>query len=180
MRIREENMNFWFIQAIGAVALIFVFFSWNAKTRKSILVLQSINIVFFIAHYLLLSAFIGAVMCLIVLGRNIVLYLKDKGKKWASHPAWFYALTLVAVGVLAVAWTGWISALPVIGVSIGMYGMWHDRPADIRFYMLISAIIWIPYTIAVQSYSGLLNQAVATIAILIVMYRHDRREIPLP
>lgn len=172
-------MNFWLVQAIGAVALVFVFLSWNAKERKNIIALQSINLAFFIVHYLLLSAFVGAAMCVIVLGRNIVLLKKDT-KRWASHPAWFYVFSLTAVSVLAFSWNGWISVLPVIGVITGMYGMWHDRPSDMRFYMLIASVIWIPYTIAVYSYSGLLSQIVGTMAILIGMYRHDRKGILTP
>src|SRR3989338_3481500 len=100
-------MDFWLIQAIGAVALVFVFLAWNARTRKNILLLQSINLVLFILHYALLAAFAGAAMCLVVLGRNLVLFKKNE-KKWAGHWGWFYFFTVISVGVLAVSWNGWI------------------------------------------------------------------------
>lgn len=168
-------MNFWLIQAIGAVALVFVFLAWNAKTRKNILLLQSVNLVLFVIHYFLLSAFAGAAMCLVVLGRNIVLFKKNE-KAWASHWSWFYIFTLIALGVLAVSWNGWITILPVAAVILSMYAMWKDNPVDIRFYMLLVCLIWVPYTIVVQSYSGLLSQVVGIAGILVGMYRHDREK----
>jgi hypothetical protein len=165
--------NFWLIQGIGALALVFLFFTWNAKTRKDMFFLQSINLVLFSAHYLLLAAYAGAAMCVGVLARNYVFGKKGE-EAWASHVGWVYFFIAVAIASLAVFWHGWISLLPVAGTVVGTYGMWSDKPSDIRFYMLIASSIWIPYTIAVHSYSGLISQFVAIVGILIGMYRHDR------
>jgi hypothetical protein len=169
----ELLTNFWFIQGIGAIALIFVFLAWNAKTRKGILFLQSINLVLFIVHYALLSALAGAAMCLVVLARNMV-FIQKNDKRWANHPAWFFLFSTVSVGVLAVFWNGWITLLPVAGVIVGTYAIAKDSPAQIRFFMLIACVLWIPYTIVVHSYSGLLSQLVGAAGILTGMYLHDR------
>lgn len=168
--------NFWFIQIIGAIALVFIALAWNAKTRKNILLIQSVSMMFFVAHYTLLSAYAGAAMCAVVLGRNFVLLQEDE-KNWASHWTWFYFFIFISMGVLAFFWNGWISALPVMGAIVGIYGMWKENPADIRLYMLVASSIWIPYTIAVHSYSGLLSQIVGIAGILVGMYRHDRKEV---
>jgi hypothetical protein len=168
--------NFWFIQVIGGIALLFVFLSWNAKTRVRIFELQSINLVFFIVHYLLLGAYTGALMCVIVLARNFV-FVRKGIHKWASHPTWLYIFCLLAVVALAFSWKGWISLLPVIAVIIGMYGMFKDKPDEMRFYSLWNSLIWIPYTIVVHSYSGLLSQIIGIAGVLSGMYRHDRKKI---
>ncbi len=165
--------NFWFIQAIGAIALVFIVLAWNAKERKKIFMLQSVNLVFFIVHYLLLSAYAGAAMCTVVLARNFVFMYKTE-KKWASHPAWLYGFMVAAIGVLAIFWNGWVTALPVLAVVISMYAMWKDKPAQMRFFMLISCIVWIPYVLIVQSWPGLVSQIIGVIGILIGMYRLDR------
>jgi len=170
----ELLQNFWVIQAIGAIALVFIFLSWNAKERKNIFFLQSINLVFFTIHYLLLAAYAGAAMCVVVLARNFVFSRKGE-EKWASHPAWLYGFIALAIGFLLVLWDGWITLFPIVGIIFGTYAMWNVRPADIRFFMLISALVWIPYVIFVGSYPGLLNQIVATVGILAGMYRHDRK-----
>jgi hypothetical protein len=167
--------NFWFIQAIGAVALIFVFLAWNAKERKNIFILQSINLVLFIAHYWLLAAPAGAAMCVVVLGRNFVFSQKGK-KSWASSPLWLYVFIILSVGVLAVFWKGWTTVLPVAAVIISMYAMWKDSPAEMRWFMFISCLVWVPYTIIVQSWPGLLSQVVGISGILLGMYRLDRKQ----
>lgn len=165
--------NFWFIQVIGAIALIFIVLAWNAKNRKNIFILQSVNLAFFIVHYLLLSAYAGAAMCTVVLARNFVFMHKTE-KKWASHIAWLYGFIIVAIGVLIIFWNGWVTILPVLGVVISMYAMWKDKPAQMRFFMLMSCIVWIPYTLIVQSWPGLFSQIIGVIGILVGMYRLDR------
>jgi hypothetical protein len=166
--------NFWFIQFLGAVALVFVFFSWNAKGRKGIFTLQSINLVFFTFHYVLLGAYTGALMCVVVLLRNFV-FVKKGVKKWASHVVWLYLFSVLSIAVLALSWNGWISILPVVAVTIGMYGMFKENTKEMRFYNLINSLIWVPYTISVHSYSGLLSQLVGISGVLVGMYRHDRK-----
>ena len=165
--------NFWLIQAVGLIALVFVFFAWNAKERKNIFALQSVNLVFFTLHYWLLSALVGAAMCLVVLVRNFVFVQKGK-QPWANHYAWPYVFAVLAAGTLIIFWNGWITLLPVLAVVVSTYAMWQDRPAEIRWFMLISCILWVPYVVVVQSWSGLLGQAVGLAGILVGMYRHDR------
>ena len=168
--------NFWFIQAIGGVALVFVILAWNARERKNIFLLQSINLVLFAIHYWLLSAEAGAAMCLVVLARNVVFSQKGE-KKWASSPLWLYAFIIISVGVLGIFWEGWTTILPVVAVIISMYAMWKDNPADMRWYMLISCLVWIPYnTIAVPSLSGLFSQLIGIAGLLLGMYRLDRKK----
>jgi len=166
--------NFWFIQIIGAVALVFVFLSWNAKERKNIFVLQSINLMLFIVHYWLLTALAGAAMCMVVLCRNFVFSQKGT-KKWASNIIWLYLFIILSISVLVIFWNGWVTILPVVAVIISMYAMWEDAPAKIRWYMLISCIVWVPYTIIVKSWPGLLSQIIGIAGILLGMYRLDRK-----
>jgi hypothetical protein len=114
-------------------------------------------------------------MSVVTLGRNFVFVQKDE-KKWASHPIWFYFFTLVSIGVLIVFWKGIITVLPVLGVIVGTYAISRDKPAEMRLYMLMACIIWIPYTVVVHSYSGFLGQIVGILGIGMGMYRHDREK----
>ena len=168
--------NFWIVQSIGGVGLIFTILTWNAKHRKKMLFLQGVSSTLFIAHYFLLGALSGALMCVIALARNIV-FIRKGEKAWASHPSWFYIFSVISAGVLVFFWHGFITILPVVGTIVGTYGISRDRTADIRFYILIACIIWIPYTLVVHSYSGLLSQLVGSVAVLMGMYRHDRKII---
>lgn len=163
--------NFWFIQSIGIVALLFVILAWNARTRNGILLRQGLSSLFFVAHFYLLGAYTGALMSLIVVGRNFVF---ENKLTWARNTIWLYLFMFFSVLALLFSWQGFISVFPVLGVIIGTYAVWKNNPKDMRSYMLLTAVIWIPYTIVVHSYSGLISQVVMAVAILIGKARLDR------
>lgn len=167
--------NFWFIQSVGAIALIFVIFAWNARTRKNILYLQSVNIALFIFQYLLLGAYIGAVIQVIIFTRNLV-FAKRGEKKWADNPLWPFLFMALSIISLIIFWQGWISLLPVIGVIVGTYGISKSQPKTMRRYILSTSLVWIPYDLLIHSYSGFANDIISYIAVLIGMYRLDREK----
>lgn len=167
--------NFWFIQSIGVVALIFSILAWNARTRKNILYLQGVNVGLFIFQYILLGAYTGAVVQCITLSRNLV-FAKKGEKKWADNPLWPFIFMALAIITLVIFWQGWVSIFPVIGVIIGTYGMSKDQPKTMRRYILSTALVWIPYDLLVHSYSGFVNDIISYVALIIGMYRHDREK----
>ncbi len=172
------TINFWLIQLIGAVALVFITLAWNAKTRKKILNLQSFGVGIFVVHYLLLGAVTGAVMSGVTLLRNLI-FVQKGNKKWASSKVWLPLFIILSVITLLIFWQGWPSILPALGVIIGTYGISRESPKEIRFSMLLASLLWIPYTIIVHSYSGLVTQLISTVGLLVGMFRLDRKKIPL-
>lgn len=165
--------NFWFVQSIGGIALFFAICAWNAETRKRVLDLQTISIIFFIIHYLLLGAFTGAASNGVGAVRNLVFIQKNK-KKWASSSFWMYFFMALSALVLGFFWQGWPSILPVLGIMIGTYALFRDDPKHMRFHMFLTGLVWIPYTIIVHSYSGLITQVISTIGLGVAMFRLDR------
>lgn len=167
--------NFWSIQIIGFLALIVGVFAWNVKTRVKILNLQSVSSALFVIHYFLLGAYTGALMSGLIILRNFV-FSEKKKKKWANHSFWIYFFMLLATTVLVLFWQGLPSILPVAGVILGTFALSRDKPKDMRFFMLLTAFAWIPYTIIVHSYSGLISQIISTAGIIVGMFRLDRKK----
>ncbi len=168
--------NFWFIQFIGIIALVFITLAWNAKTRKKILDLQGIGGGIFVIHFLLLNAYTGALINVVMVLRNLVFAQRDR-KRWANSKWWLYVFIFLSVLVLIFFWQGWPSILPVIGLIVGTYGLFRENPKEMRFFILLTALVWIPYTIIVHSYSGLLNHVVSNLGLLVGMYRLDRKKL---
>ncbi len=164
---------FWFVQAIGAVSLVFICLAFISKTRSKMLVRQAIGNAILITHFILLGAYAGGLSNTVAIVRNLVFNQKEK-HAWAAHKWWLYFFIALAVGSVLISWRGWVSLLPAIGVSIGAIGMWSNTPAKMRFYMLLTGIPWIPYTIIVHSYSGLIAQLVSLSFIVYGMIRFDR------
>ncbi len=105
-----------------------------------------------------------------VIARNLIFNQKHK-KKWAKHPA-LLVLFMIALGLGGVfSWQGWVSLFSVAGTMVGTYGMWKSDPWKMRLYIFIACMIWIPYTLVVHSYTGLISQLVAMGAILVARIR---------
>ena len=167
--------NFWFIQFIGAVALVFVCFAWNSKNRKRLLQLQAINMSLFVVQFILLRAYTGALMQFVAILRNIV-FSKKGEEKWASSHGWMYFFMTLSVVGLLFSWQGLVSIFPVIGIIIGTYGLAKNKTHDIRIYILVTTLAWIPYDLIVHSYTGFIGEVVSDIGIFIGMYRLDRKK----
>jgi hypothetical protein len=165
--------NVWFVQILGAIALLFGVIAWNSDTRAKILRFQSINSALFAIHYLLLGALSGALMSVIILIRNFV-FAQQKKHAWARYNAWIYFFMILSVTTVGFFWQGWPSILPVCGVIIGTYAVSRKKPKDIRYYVFITLLFWAPYTLLVHSYSGLASQIITGVGILIGMSRLDR------
>lgn len=168
--------TFWTAQIIGGIALLLTVYTWNRKSRSEILITQCISSVAYIIHYVLLGAFTGAIMNALVIGRNLTFDLKHK-KDWAKHPGLLLGFIFILCLGGALSWQGPVSILGTLGTIVGTYGMWQNNPWKMRLYIFIACVIWVPYTIVVHSYSGLVSQLVAMIAILIAKYRQGKEEI---
>lgn len=167
---------FWIAQSIGAVALAIAVFSYQSKTRNRLLNRQIVSSVFFIVHFVLLSAWTGVLVNIIVVIRNLV-FARKETHTWANHFGWVLFFFALSGGALYFSWQGLISLFPVASVLIGTYGRWQERAAQIRIYALVGCLLWIPYTLVVHSYAGTATQLIAATGVLVGMFRHD--EMPI-
>ncbi|MES2315681.1 MAG: YgjV family protein [Patescibacteria group bacterium] len=166
--------NFWFVQSIGILAIVFSIWSWNSNIRKKILELQAVNALLLTIHYYLLGAMAGALMSAIILVRNVV-YEKKTNHPWAAHKVWYYVFIFLSLAGTFYSWKGIVTLLPAIAVIIANEGLYRDKPDQIRVFILIACFLWIPYTIVVHSYSGLASNIIAALGIMIGIYRLDRK-----
>lgn len=164
--------NFWFVQFIGIVGVLLYAYAFQSKNRKPILLFQSIGSLVFFLYYWLLSAYIGAVLNFIVIFRNLVSDAKTK-HSWAKSKAWMYTFIILSLIALVFFWQGPLSILPALGIILGTYASWRDEPFKIRFFMLLATLVWVPYSIAIHAYSGLLSHFILLAFIFIGMYKHD-------
>jgi hypothetical protein len=110
--------------------------------------------------------------------RNFVFLKKDESK-WANQKYWLYIFIFVSLIGLLFSWRGLVTILPAGAVIIATYGFYQEKPYKIRLYLLAASILWIPYTIVVHSYSGIIINVVSALGILSGMYRLDRKKVDL-
>jgi hypothetical protein len=166
---------FWIAQAIGVIGLGFAVSSYISKTRMQILNQQFLASLVYVVHFGMLSAWTGVAMNAIVAVRNWVFMRKDD-EKWATHPAWLYFFMLASLAVLPFIWEGYISLLPAAAMVIGVYARWQKEAATIRLGTLVGVILWIPYTVFVESYAGTVSNLIILGAVLYGIMKNDRKE----
>jgi hypothetical protein len=169
-----ENIVFWIAQGIGLIALGFSFRAYQSKTREEILSIQMSGSFVYMAHFALLSAWIGVVMNALVAVRNWI-FVRKETHAFARHEGWMWFFMALAGLSLLFTWEGFISVLPVLGVILGVYSRWHAKDAfTIRIYSAIGCILWLPYDLVVRSYTGAITDVLTLAVILYAMWKHDR------
>lgn len=114
-------------QALGIFAVLLGFISFQARTRKMLLLTQCAISVVFIAHYLLIGATSGLAMNIVSLGRNLTYYYQEKLPLSQKQTTVLYMALYLLLGALA--WQDWYSLMPMISLIINTYFYVQGRPA---------------------------------------------------
>ena len=150
---------------------LFFFLSFQTKTNRSLLVLQTLDCLTFSVQFALLGAFSGSLSLLVNIVRNAMLtkYNTSRVVRWKGWIAVFSALTLM---IALLTWNGWISFLPVIGTIAGTIGYWTNNAKKIRLANLVAnSPCMLAYDALVGSWGGVLNESVIMISIVISILR---------
>lgn len=161
-------------QALGIFAVLLGFVSFQARTRKMLLMTQCAISVVFIAHYLLIGAYSGLAMNIVSLARNLTYSYQDKLRLSQKQTTGLYAVLYVLMGALA--WQGWFSLMPIISLLINTYFMSKGDPQLVRKSILVSSPIMIIYDVLVASYGGILFESVIIVSSLIGVLRYRRED----
>ncbi len=158
-------------QVLGFIGLALAITSFQSKTRKGILFFQTLCGFTFTLHFLMLSAYTGAVLNVLSATRGIVFYNKEK--RWASSPVWLYIFVLLFIITGAVTWEGYVTMLPVLACLIFTVTLYMDNPSTVRKFAWIGSPCWIVYNIFNKSYGGIITEILAMVSIFTAIYRYD-------
>lgn len=159
-------------QIVGVFALLVAIYSFQQKERKGILFFQTISCILFMAHFLLLGAYTGAVFNLIGLARCLVFYHRGQ-KAWASSPVWLVAFFVVITVAVAATWDNIYSLFPTIAMYFTTVSLWVSKARLVRLLSFPSSPLWLVYNIANRSYAGMLTESFVMVSILIAIIRFD-------
>ena len=159
-------------QCIGFVALIVSIAVFQRKKRKAILLTQMTSSCLFAMHYLLLGAPTGVTMNLLGATRNFIFSKKDK---WIWTNNFFVLYLFISIFIIGglITWQGYISILPMIGMTAGTISFWMNSPRKIRLISLIPSPFWFTYNFLSHSYPGMIGDMVCITSIVIGIIRFD-------
>ena len=162
-------------QAMGIIATVITFISYQANTKRSLLIIQSTATVCTCISYLFLGASSGFALNIVCLMRNAVFYFQKEGTRLQYFSAGALALVMAFVGALS--WQGPISLLIIIALAANTVFMSFGKPQLLRQSVLVTSTMVLIYNIFVFSIGGITNEGISIIssAIGIVRYRKEKK-----
>lgn len=160
-------------QVLGLVAVVLGFVSFQMRTQKQLLVVQTATTIAFCIHYYLIGATSGLMLNLLGILRNLAYYHKDKkifaGKKCPI----FFAVVMGVVGLLS--WQGYYSIFVVLGLVINTVCLSFADPQNIRKSILVTSPMVLIYDAFVLSIGGIIYESVVIVSSIIGILRYRKQ-----
>lgn len=171
-------------QAIGIFAMLFVIFSYQFKSQKSIYFFQLCGSILFSVHFFMIGATIGGLLNILAFIRAALFVFKDRLK--TDRVVWLIAfiLSFIAMYILNFTLFGkevtpinlMIELLPVIGMTAISVGFRLKDSADIRRCALVASPAWLIYNVLAGSLGASICEIFSLGSIIIGMLRHDKKK----
>ena len=153
-----------YIQLIGLLAFCILVLSFYKKNTVTILTYQTVANLTYSLHYFLLGGLTGAFISAISAIRNIVFI---KYKNMIIIPI-FILLYLI---IIIIFYENIYSMLPMIANSCYMIFMTFNAKKHLLIGEIISASLWLFYSIFVLSYSGIITESILIISNTVQLLR---------
>lgn len=152
-------------QALGIVAVILGFISFQMKTPKGILIFQVSTALVFSAHYLLIGALTAMALNLLAAVKCVVYLFRDKrGSKSLIEPIIFTVLTIITS---ILTWDSWYSALIMTGLVVNSISLALPNANHTRMCMFIKSPLCLAYNLLVKSGGGVIYECAVLVSSLI-------------
>ena len=167
-----ENHLFLIGQIFGVIAVILGFITYQIRTRKALLFVQTVTALVFVIHYLLIGAVSGMVLNIVAMIRNLVYSRRDlklfSGKWWPIA----FAVIMGITGMLF--WQDWYSVFVVAGLVINSVCMSFKDPQKIRKSILVSSPLVLIYDAFALSLGGIIYESAAIVSALVGILRFSK------
>ncbi len=159
--------------AVGIIAVIVFVLSYQQKTRRGIVVCNVISRSLYVAQYLLLFAFEGAVLDILGVFASILAQNKDKPfiKKHLKLVITAVNLVIVIAGILL--YKNIFSLLPMFGVLLHTGAFWLSKEKTIRIVSFLGSPFWLIYNIVSAAYGSAIGDVLTMVSIAAAFVRYD-------
>ncbi len=156
-------------QLLGFIYALFLILSNFGKTKKQILLLQTISFFFKTFHYYLLGGISGFLTSLISMIRNIIFYKIKENKALTI----FFIIVYIIIAIIT--FKNIYTLLPVFATITYTLIINYDNPKYLRYGMFLTSLTWLTYNIYIISYSGIIIQIIMIISNIIAIIKLDKK-----
>ena len=157
-------------QALGIVAVILGFITFQMKTPRGILIFQMIVAAVFALHYLLIGAYTAVALNALAAVQNLCYYFRNKkGSNGKVVPIVFVSLVVLSS---ILTWTDWRSAIIMVGVVVSTISFAFSDAQKIRAAMFIKSPVCLLYNSLVLSVGGIVYECAVLISSAIGFFKN--------
>ena len=154
--------------------------TYFVKKRVTVIILNFIGSTSIIVTYVLLGAYSGLAMAIILIIRNIIFLIDNNKEKDKNGKKDFIILGVIYVlSILAAIYTyeGFLSLFSVFAAMINTYSIWQK---DVRIYKLLgipNGILWIIYNVYILSISSIIAESILLVCSTSGYFLHKNKEV---
>lgn len=161
-------------QIFSFAAVFLVFISYQAKSHKSLLIIQTVSSVFTMTGYLLLGAYSGALTNLICIARNLLFYRNEKkGDAWRGWP-YLMAGLMGLSGVFS--WQGPVSLLIIVAFMINTVMISLNDNQLLRKSVFVTSTMALTYDAIFHVYGAVFAEIVCISSAFVGLLRFSREK----
>lgn len=160
-------------QCASVIGMVLTVASFQMKTRKQIIILQTIGSTFFLVSYFLLGSWTGVYMNVVYLARNVVFYFR-KDREWAKKKVWLYIFLAGSVMAGILGYGTMIDLLPIFGAVFATTAMYMQRENMLRLLNLAASPCWLIYNIHLPSSGGIICETFNIVSIIVGLIRYRK------
>ena len=158
-------------QIIGVIAAACAVMSFQMKSSRRILVVQSIASALWIVHFFLLSAYTGAYLNIFAVTRNVLYYFLQKKNVKGKI---FFSTGMAAVGVAIslLTYSDLWTLVPMVATVLQSYSFSLVNAKHLRIVTLFSSPMWLAYDVRFSSYMGVATEIFVMISMIVALIRY--------
>lgn len=161
----------------GFGAMISLFLIYQQKERRKLLCCKLSADLCWVAHYLCLWAFGGAIPNFVGIFRELV-FVNREDKKWANRVFWpiFFIAVNLTLGIITA--NRLTNLLPITASVFVTVSLWLKNPTLTKIISIPVSAAFLIYDIFVGSYIGIFNESLAICSIIIsfIKSKLERKE----
>ena len=167
--------NMFVIQLIGMMAYTTLGLSYLQKKKRNILLVEIISYMLFSLHFYLLNGITGAICNLIGLSALVTIYLFEKYKLENKN-----LLALIFIGLILIinikTYQNIYSIFPMIALTTVIVSFLFNNENRIRITGIVSAVCWLIYGIAYNSYVSAIFNIIIISNIIYSLYKNTKKK----
>ncbi len=159
-------------QFFGVGAMLALGAIYQQKDRKRLLIAKLSADVCWVIHYLLLSAYGGAIPNFLGIFRELVFMQREK-HGWANKIFFPIFFILCGWGIGIFTFSSPINILPIAASTFVTISLWLKVPNLTKIISVPVCISFLIYDVFVGSYIGILNESISIISIIIYFIKEN-------